>query len=222
MRVRLATAGDRDLLREGFDRLSDQSRYQRFFTPTPHLSRSTVDSLLDVGADHVVLVAMARTDTDAPGGTGTDSGADNHAGTNTEGDTQRENDNRHGGWAPAGGVRAVWLDDEPGTAEMAITVIDAYQGRGLGTLLTAAVAAVAAERGITTLSAEVLAVNEPMRGVLRSFGAEMQSHPDDATVITARLDTAVASARLPTRERLDLLAAVARAEQDRTSTTEPG
>lgn len=185
--VRLGSADDGEILIEGFEQLSDQSRYQRFFTPTPHLSSSTVDQLLDVGADHVVLVAFVR-------------------------------DDRDGGLAPAGGIRAVWLDDEPGTAEMAVTVIDAFQGRGLGTLLTAAIAAVVAERGISMLSAEVLALNEPMLGVLRSFGAEMQRHPDDATVVTALLDTALAADRLPPGKRDDLLDAVALAERDRSTT----
>ncbi|MDH4279614.1 MAG: GNAT family N-acetyltransferase [Acidimicrobiia bacterium] len=188
--VRLGTVDDEKLLVEGFEQLSDLSRYNRFFAATPHLSRSTVDHLLDVGADHVVLVALTR-------------------------------DDRGGSRFPAGGIRAVWLDDEPGTAELAVTVIDAYQGRGLGTLLTAALAAVVAEQGITTLSAEVLAVNEPMLGVLRSFGAVLQRHPDNANVITARLDTGVASARLPHQERTDLLTATTRAERTRSTATEP-
>ena len=191
VRIRSATPDDEDLLIEGFEQLSDESRYQRFFTPTPHLSPSTVDRLLDAGSGHVILVAFARSDRDRS-------------------------------WTPAGGIRAVWLKDKPGTAELAVTVIDAYQGRGLGTLLTAALATVVAEQGITTLSAEVLARNTPMLTVLRSFGAEMQSHPDDATVVTARLDTTAASARLPTREREDLLAAVTPGERDRATTIEPG
>lgn len=178
--VRPATPDDEELLLEGFEQLSDESRYQRFFTPTPHLSPSAVDRLLDVGAGHVILVALTRADGD-------------------------------GGWKPAGGIRAVWLADEPGTAELAVTVIDAYQGRGLGTLLTAALASVVAEQGITTLSAEVLALNEPMLRILRSFGAEMGSHPDDATVITARLDTVAASARLPAAKRKELVVAMTRA-----------
>lgn len=192
VRIRPATPDDEELLIDGFAQLSEESRYQRFFAPTPHLSPSTVDQLLDAGADHVILVAFA-----ADGG--------------------------DRGWTPAGGVRAVWLDDEPGLAELAVTVIDAFQGRGLGTLLTAAVAAVAADRGITTLSAEVLTVNEPMLGVLRSFDAELLRHRNDATVITARLDTADAAARLSERDRKVLLAAAAtHADPERATDTGPG
>ncbi len=176
VRVRLGTSDDEGLLLDGFEQLSDQSRYQRFFTAMPELHPSTIDRLLDVGTDHVVLVALVR-----------DDGGD--------------------GWIPAGGVRAIGLTDEPGTAELAITVIDAYQGRGLGTLLTAAVAAVASERGFSTLVAEVLATNEAMLGVLRSFDAELQRRADDGTVITGRLDTAVAATRLSDSQRHDLVAA---------------
>lgn len=200
VRIRAATPNDEDLLIAGFEQLSDESRYQRFFSPTPHLSASTVDRLLDAGAGHVILAAFVR-----------DDGGDNNP-----------DDDGNEGWTPAGGIRAVWLTEEPGTAEMAVTVIDAYQGRGLGTLLTSVVAAVVAERGITTLSAEVLALNEPMLGVFRSYGAELQRHPNDATVIVARLDTAVAAARLPSRKRAELVAAVSPADRASLPGQQPG
>ncbi|MEX0657820.1 MAG: GNAT family N-acetyltransferase [Egibacteraceae bacterium] len=58
------------------------------------------------------------------------------------------------------------LPDEPAVAEVAVTVADHYQGRGLGTLLLALVARSAIENGIATLRHYVLAENQSMLGVL--------------------------------------------------------
>ena len=59
------------------------------------------------------------------------------------------------------------------TAEVAFSVVDAYQGRGLGTLLLGALGLAAAENGIRQFRARVLAENEPMRAILRSAGAHL-------------------------------------------------
>src|SRR5204862_1023274 len=54
----------------------------------------------------------------------------------------------------------------PDTAEVAFSVIDDYQGRGLGTLLAGALAVAATENGVHRFRARVLAENEPMRAIL--------------------------------------------------------
>jgi protein lysine acetyltransferase len=59
-------------------------------------------------------------------------------------------------------------------AEVAFSVIDAYQGRGIGTLLLGALAVAAHENGVRHFRARVLSDNEPMRAVLRRAGARMQ------------------------------------------------
>jgi CRP-like cAMP-binding protein len=59
------------------------------------------------------------------------------------------------------------------TAEVAFSVVDDYQGRGLGTLLLGALGVAAAENGIRQFRARVLAENEPMRAILRSAGAHL-------------------------------------------------
>ena len=61
----------------------------------------------------------------------------------------------------------------PDTAEVAFSVIDEYQGRGLGTILLGALGVAAAENGIRDFRARVLAENEPMRAILRRAGAQL-------------------------------------------------
>ena len=59
-----------------------------------------------------------------------------------------------------GGGRYVML--QPGRAEAAFTVVDQYQGRGLGTVLLRHLAAIAGGAGIHEFVAEVLPDNTPM------------------------------------------------------------
>jgi RimJ/RimL family protein N-acetyltransferase len=55
------------------------------------------------------------------------------------------------------------------TAEIAITIVDAYQGRGIGKALIARLANAAATRGIRTLHAIVLPDNAPIIALLQRF-----------------------------------------------------
>jgi RimJ/RimL family protein N-acetyltransferase len=61
-------------------------------------------------------------------------------------------------------------------AEMAVTVVDAYQGRGIGALLIGATAWCAAHAGITELVAYVHPENKGMIRLLRSLGAPPPEH----------------------------------------------
>lgn len=72
--------------------------------------------------------------------------------------------------------RYVRLPD-PTTAEVALAVIDPYQGRGIGTLLLDALVLEALRAGICRFHGMILAENTPMRGVLE--GAEAQFSRDD-------------------------------------------
>jgi RimJ/RimL family protein N-acetyltransferase len=57
--VRPITPADRRLLEAGFERLSPESRYRRFFSPVSHLSRRQLDYLTDVDhRDHEALAAL--------------------------------------------------------------------------------------------------------------------------------------------------------------------
>lgn len=59
---------------------------------------------------------------------------------------------------------------EPGQAEIAFIVIDAYQGQGVGTMLMRHLAAIARTTGLKSLVAEVLPENTAMRKVFSKFG----------------------------------------------------
>ena len=71
--------------------------------------------------------------------------------------------------APVGLARYV-ADPFP-EAEVAVTVVDAWQGRGVGSLLLRRLAAHAVGAGLEALSASVLAANAPALALMRGLGA---------------------------------------------------
>jgi GNAT superfamily N-acetyltransferase len=72
-----------------------------------------------------------------------------------------------------GVARYVRIPEEPEVAEAAVTVVDDYQGRGVGTLLLEALGAVALENGISRFRGYALEDNRPLRDVLEDMGASM-------------------------------------------------
>jgi RimJ/RimL family protein N-acetyltransferase len=59
--LRPLRAEDRDLVVAAFDRLSPESRYRRFLSPTPRLTSSLLESLMKVDDDdHFALVAVTE------------------------------------------------------------------------------------------------------------------------------------------------------------------
>ncbi len=76
---------------------------------------------------------------------------------------------------PAAGVaRCIRLPEDRRIAEVAVTVVDAYQGRGLGTLLLGLLSQSAAAQGIRTFRAYVLEDNEAMLRIFRDLGADVR------------------------------------------------
>lgn len=67
-------------------------------------------------------------------------------------------------------ARYVRNPERPDAAEVAVTVIDDWQGRGVGTLLLEVLSARAREEGITSFTALMLAANQEMMDVLRNLG----------------------------------------------------
>jgi GNAT superfamily N-acetyltransferase len=74
---------------------------------------------------------------------------------------------------PAGVGRYARTTTAPSSVEVGITVLDEYQGRGLGRLLIQALAVVARNGGFATFEFEVLAENRPMISVLERLGVAL-------------------------------------------------
>lgn len=80
----------------------------------------------------------------------------------------------------AGGGRYIVF--EPGRAEMAFVVIDAWQGKGIGTILMRHLAKLARDGGLQELTAEVLYENAAMRKVFEKFGFMLGPRRDSQTL----------------------------------------
>jgi GNAT superfamily N-acetyltransferase len=76
---------------------------------------------------------------------------------------------------------------EPGVAEMAIAVADAWQRRGVGRALLAAAGDWARAHGIATLSASMLWGNAPILGLVRAMGCPISFGPADGGTVEARV-----------------------------------
>ena len=81
-----------------------------------------------------------------------------------------------------GVARFVRSPDEPEVAEAAITVIDPVQGKGLGYLLSRAIARAAIERGVKRFRGRILADNPSVRQLLSEVGARM-GKPEEGGVV---------------------------------------
>jgi acetyltransferase len=84
------------------------------------------------------------------------------------------------GLDPAGIARFVRLPSDPRKAEFALTIVDAYQRRGLGTLLMGMLARVACHNGIDHLLGYVMRSNRAMLALLDGLDAWRAQGPDPA------------------------------------------
>lgn len=151
---------DRDDLAEAFEELSPESRRQRFLTPMAHLTDTMLDHLVD-DVDGVDHVALVLSAQTAP-------------------DT----------YDPIAIARMVRYDDQPDAADLAVTVKDAWQGRGVASaLLTVLVEHRPA--GVTRVLTEVANDNEASIAMLRRLGP-LTTEPNGhgAYDVTIELDAA--------------------------------
>ena len=146
---------DREAMREGYETLSEETRYHRFLTGVPHLTPPLLDHLVDDvdGIDHVALGLVAL-DADGAG-------------------------------VPVGVARMIRYSDRPTAADVAVTVLDDWQARGVATaLLTELVRR--RPVGVTHLVTTIAADNEPALAMMRRLGPTTVTGSD-----TPRLDVVV-------------------------------
>ncbi|WP_094359072.1 GNAT family N-acetyltransferase [Mycobacterium marinum] len=87
---------------------------------------------------------------------------------------------------PVADARFIRDSADPAVAEIAFTVADAYQGKGIGSFLIGALAVAARVDGVARFSARMLADNLPMRTIMDRHGAVWQR--EDVGVITTVID----------------------------------
>jgi GNAT superfamily N-acetyltransferase len=149
IRTALLRPEDREKLRNGFARLSPESRYRRFFSIVDTLSEATLDRLTHTdGVNHVAVGAELA-----------GRGADRSYGI--------------------GLARFVRLSDSSDTAEAAVAVIDEMQNRGVGRLLLGELIVAARERGVTKFVCNVLPMNEPVKSLLHEIDEQAKPVLED-------------------------------------------
>ncbi len=127
---------DKQGIAAGFDRLSPESRYRRFFSSLDRLSATDLAYLTEVDHhDHEAVI-----------------------GFDPDGNTV--------------GVARYVRGDEPDTAEVAVVVLDDWQGIGAGTALLERLTERAAENGVKRFVALVLQENSEAIELFRSIDAE--------------------------------------------------
>jgi acetyltransferase len=143
---------------EVFDALGPETRHLRFFTAVRELPPEVRERLSNVdGYQHAAVVAF-------------DAAAclpDHPEGR------------------PIGVVR--WIGAEQGPPELSISVIDEYQGMGVGVRLMDALLALARRRGVRRLMADVLRENTGMRHLVNRYNHVVQPS-GDPVVVRYRID----------------------------------
>lgn len=87
---------------------------------------------------------------------------------------------------PVADARFVRDEANAKRAEIAFTVADDYQGKGIGTFLMGALWAAARVASVEVFHARVLADNKPMRAILNHFGAQWRR--DDLGVVVTEIE----------------------------------
>lgn len=128
--IRPISAEDKGMLKAGFDRLSTESRYRRFFGPQTDLSSTDLRYLTEIDHhQHEALVAISQDDAADPG------------------------------QAMVGVARFVRGDD-PSYAEVAVTVVDDWHHKGVAKAILDRLVDRAREVGVTHFVALVLSEND--------------------------------------------------------------
>ena len=144
---------DKQMLLDGFEHLSPDSRYARFMAPKSTLSERELRYLTQVdGINHFAIGAIRR-----------------HLVSKPEG---------------VGSARFVRLSDQPDTAEPAVTVLDDFHGKGLGSIMLQRLIEAAWERDVRWFCTELLADNTASRRMIESLSPDVTfRHAGDGAII---------------------------------------
>lgn len=138
---------DRTRIAASFERMSEQSRYRRFFLRLQELPPKLLDGLVDVDhADREAIVAIEP-----------------------------------GSGELLGVARYTRDANDLAAAEIAVTVVDDWQRRGLGTALLEALTSRAREEGVERFTAAVLGENSGAMALLGQLGTAAK-HLDHGVV----------------------------------------
>jgi GNAT superfamily N-acetyltransferase len=144
--IRPIEPDDKASILRGFENLSPESRYRRFFAPLERLSKRDLAYLTEVDHhDHEALIAHS-----------------------TDGE-------------PLGVVRYVRSGD-PEKAEVAVVVVDHWQGRGVATALLTRLVERARAEGVRVFTATTLSDNRDALNLMRSLGEPRQVAPISTTL----------------------------------------
>jgi acetyltransferase len=94
---------------------------------------------------------------------------------------------REGGVDQAIGVSRYSLAPDGQSCECAVAVADAWQGKGLGTILMRDLIDIARKRGVRSMFSVDANENERMRELARDLGFERKRDPTDSTRVIHRL-----------------------------------
>lgn len=137
--IRVLRPEDKQKLVEGFQRLSPESRYRRFFSPKNQLTPG--DLLFFTEFDGINHFALGAALLDKSG---------------QEGDG-------------IGVARFIRLAEQSPVAEFAIAVVDSMQRQGIGLQLSERLLAAAQERGVERFVCDILADNEAARELIKNL-----------------------------------------------------
>lgn len=141
--MRALTPADATLLAEGFRELSSESRHRRFLHSVNALGPKELAYLTNVDGHDHIAVAAGIVDP--------------------------ERDFEIG----IGVAHAIRYPDEPRCAELAVTVVDAWHGRGVGSVLTRELVARARHEGIEVLRGVVFYTNTAIQRLMHRLGPEV-------------------------------------------------
>jgi RimJ/RimL family protein N-acetyltransferase len=152
IRLRLLRPDDRERVAEGFASLSPESRFMRCLRARNDLSTAELHFMTDCDGEDHLAIAVVAIDERGIEG------------------------------ANVGLARFVRCIDDPEAAEIAITVMDDWQGRGIGALLLRRLMAAMGERGYREARGVMHPDNTGMRRLVDNAGPDARRTAEDGLI----------------------------------------